>query len=237
MPEWIRALAATRPFGAGDRRGTANLIDSAARARGAACISTGSSVSLARPLLGGDYNSTQTRPGFHHETWYNPAPDGMGWGQDHLVLNPHGLQNTHLDALNHVAVDGTFYGGRPVTDAEQGSADVLAPDGLVTRAIYVDIPHHRGTAWADRPVDGADIDAALAGAGLAVESGDALLLDMGFLTWFRWIPLGTRDTGAWCVVLALVVIYRHRRNIEPWLGDSGRCNWPMFCAHAPRTTV
>jgi hypothetical protein len=62
------------------------------------------------------------------------------------VLNPHGLQNTHLDALSHVAVDGTFYGGRPVTDAEQGSADVLAPDGLVTRAVYVDIPHHRGTA-------------------------------------------------------------------------------------------
>jgi hypothetical protein len=25
-PDWIRSLAATRPFGAGDRRGTANLI-------------------------------------------------------------------------------------------------------------------------------------------------------------------------------------------------------------------
>ena len=179
MPQWIRTLAASRPFGAGDRRGTANLIDAAARARGAACISAGSSVSLARPLAGGDYNSTAARPGFWHETWYHPAPDGMGWGQDHLTLNPHGLQNTHLDALNHVAVDGTFYGGRPVTDGEQGSADVLAPDGLVTRAIYVDIPRHRGTAWADRPVDGADIDAALAGAGLAVESGDALLLRHG----------------------------------------------------------
>lgn len=68
MPEWIRALAATRPFGAGDRRGTANLIDTAARARGAACISTGRSVSLARPLLGGDYNSAAARPGFWHET-------------------------------------------------------------------------------------------------------------------------------------------------------------------------
>ena len=95
------------------------------------------------------------------------------------MLNPHGLQNTHLDALNHVAVDGTFYGGRPVTDAEQGSVDVLAPGGLVTRALYVDVPHHRGTRWADRPVDGADIDAALSAAGLAVEPGDALCLDMG----------------------------------------------------------
>ena len=179
MPDWIRTLAASRPYGAGDRRGTANLIDAAARARAAACIRTGSSVSLARPLRGGDGNTTADRPGYRHETWYRPAADGTGWGQDHLVLNPHGLQNTHLDALNHVAVDGTFYGGRPVTDAEQGSADVLAPDGLVTRAIYVDIPQLRGTDWADRPVGGADIDAALAGAGLALEPGDALILDMG----------------------------------------------------------
>jgi kynurenine formamidase len=179
LPDWIRALAASHPFGVDDRRGTANLIDAAARARAAACIRTGDSVSLARPLLGGDYNTTAERPGFRHETWYRPAPDGTGWGQDHLVLNPHGLQNTHLDALSHVAVDGTFYGGRPVTDAEQGSADVLAPDGLVTRAVYVDIPHHRGTDWAERPVDRADIDAALADAGLVLEPGDALCLDMG----------------------------------------------------------
>jgi kynurenine formamidase len=179
MPDWIRALAASHPFGVDDRRGTANLIDAAARARAAACIRTGASVSLARPLLGGDYNTTAERPGFRHETWYRPAPDGTGWGQDHLVLNPHGLQNTHLDALSHVAADGTFYSGRPVTDAEQGSADVLAPDGLVTRAVYLDIPHHRGTDWADRPVDGADIDAALAAAGFVLEPGDALCLDMG----------------------------------------------------------
>lgn len=179
LPDWIRTLAASHPFGRDDRRGTANLIDAAARARAAACIQTGASVSLARPLRGGDYNTTTARPGFLHETWYRPAPDGTGWGQDHLVLNPHGLQNTHLDALNHVAVDSTFYGGRPVDEAEQGSADVLAPGGLVTRAVYVDIPHHRDTEWADRPVDGADIAAALAGAGLVIEPGDALCLDMG----------------------------------------------------------
>src|SRR6266516_644461 len=148
LPDWIRALAASHPFGVDDRRGTANLIDGAARARAAACIRTGDTVSLARPLLGGDYNTTAERPGFRHETWYRPEPDGTGWAQDHLVLNPHGLQNTHLDALSHVAV-------------------------------YGDIPHHRGTDWADRPVDGADIDAALTAAGLVLEPGDALCLDMG----------------------------------------------------------
>jgi glycerol-3-phosphate acyltransferase PlsY len=44
-----------------------------------------------------------------------------------------------------------------------------------------------------------------------------LLLVLGLLTWVRWVPFGTRDTGAWCVVLALIVVYRHRRNIELWV--------------------
>jgi kynurenine formamidase len=178
VPDWMKALAARKPFGPDDRRGTVNLIDAEARARAAACIRTGSSVSLARPLLQEGF-STPERPTVLHETWYNTAPDGTGWGLDHLVLNPHGMQNTHIDALNHVAVDGTFYGGRPVGDREQGSVDVLGPAGLVTRAVYVDIPHLRGTEWADRPVDGGDIEAALAAANVSLEPGDALCLDMG----------------------------------------------------------
>ena len=82
LPDWIAALAASRPFGAGDRRGTANLIDAAARARAAACVRTGDSVSLARPLLGGDYNTTADRPGFRHETWYRPEADGTAASDD-----------------------------------------------------------------------------------------------------------------------------------------------------------
>lgn len=178
-PEWVLELAAAHPFGEDDRRGTTNLVDLDARARAAALIRTGETVSLARPLRPNDYNSTPERPGFFHEMWYRPAADGTGWGQDHLVLNCHGLLNTHIDGLNHVAVNDTFYGGRSVESAEQGSVDVLARSGLLARAVYVDIPSLRGTEWADRPVTGADIDAALASAGLGFERGDALCLDMG----------------------------------------------------------
>ena len=140
MPEWMRELAASHPFGADDRRGTTNLVDAAARARGAAEIRTGETISLARPLRGNDYNSTPEHPGFAHEIWYVPTPDGMGWGQDQVVLNCHGLLNTHIDGLNHVAVNDTFYGGRSVEDPDQGSVDVLARSGLLTRAVYVDVP-------------------------------------------------------------------------------------------------
>jgi acyl phosphate:glycerol-3-phosphate acyltransferase len=53
-------------------------------------------------------------------------------------------------------------------------------------------------------------------AGASVCAG-LLLLVLGLLSWARWVPFGSRDTGAWCAVLALVVIYRHRRNIELWI--------------------
>jgi acyl phosphate:glycerol-3-phosphate acyltransferase len=59
--------------------------------------------------------------------------------------------------------------------------------------------------WRLRWVAGASVAACL------------LLFVLGMLTWLRVVPFGTRDTGAWCVVLALVVIYRHRRNIELWI--------------------
>ncbi len=179
VPGWLRELAATRPYSAENGRGTLNLIDSAASARAAACVVAGTTVSLARPIQANDYNTTEDNPTFQHVLEYVDSQDGLGWGLSHLRLDPHGLQNTHIDALNHVAVDGTFYGGRPVDSPDQGSVDVLGGSGIFTRAVYVDIPAHRGTPWADRPVTGSDIDAALSAAGVTFEPGDALCLDMG----------------------------------------------------------
>jgi kynurenine formamidase len=179
LPAWVAALAASHPFGKDDRRGTVNLIDDAARARAAALVRSGKTVSLSRPLRGGDYNTTPERPGFAHQVAFRSDPDGTGWGSEHIVLNPHGLMNTHVDGLNHVAVNGTYYGGRPVDAPVQGSVDAMAPDGLVTRAVYVDIPALRKTEWASSEITGTEIQAALDGAEVNFERGDALLLDMG----------------------------------------------------------
>lgn len=63
--------------------------------------------------------------------------------------------------------------------------------------------------WRLRWVAGASISACVA------------LLVLGLGTWAGWVPFGTRITGAWCVVLALLVIYRHRRNIELWFSARG----------------
>ena len=71
--------------------------------------------------------------------------------------------------------------------------------GLVMVLVFVLL------VWRLRWVAGASVCACL------------MLFVLGVLAWLRVVPFGSRDTGAWCVVVALLVIYRHRRNIELWI--------------------
>jgi kynurenine formamidase len=174
---WIASQGGRRPFGADDRLGTANYINPAARRRGAASIGTGECLTLARPLVDSAAASGSDRHDYELDVSVVEGP--VGFATDHLELRCHGLVNTHLDALNHISVDGTFYGGRRAGDADLSSVADLATHGLFTRGVLADIPSSRGTGWveADQPVTGDDIERSLGDA--RFESGDALLLYMG----------------------------------------------------------
>ena len=54
-------------------------------------------------------------------------------------------------------------------------------DGIVTRGVLLDIPRLRGTPFVttDRPVTGAELEAAAQAQGVTIEPGDALLLHCG----------------------------------------------------------
>jgi len=179
---WVRERAAARA-GSRDRLGTARRIDAAARQRAAESVRSGRTLSLARPLRPHASARGDGRPGFAVEPYYVDGPIGLGG--DHLELDCHGHCNTHLDGLNHIAVDRTWYAGWAVDDPEGPSVADLAGVGLVTRGVFVDVPRLRGTPWveAERPVEGDEIDRALAAAGERFEPGDALVLHMGRDRW------------------------------------------------------
>jgi kynurenine formamidase len=176
---WLSELAGRARFGTGDRLGTAQLIDAAARQRAARSVVDGTAVPLARPLVAQASMRGDQRPGLRVEVFYTDGPVGMG--SEHVEIDCHGITLTHLDALNHIALDGTWYGGWAVDDPAGHTIVDLANHGLVTRGVVVDVPGARGEPWVDpdRPVTGDDIERSLALGGTTFEVGDALLLYMG----------------------------------------------------------
>jgi kynurenine formamidase len=173
--DYITNLLTEARFGTGDKLGTANLIDTAARRRAAQSVRTGECLSLARPLV--DIPMAGENHVFSLEVYRNEGP--IGFATDRVELRCHGLVNTHLDALNHIEVNGGFYGGFQMGDERLSSMADLARHGLVTRGVVADVPAARGQEWVtvEDPVGGDDIDRALGST--VFESGDALLLYMG----------------------------------------------------------
>src|SRR5438105_10697377 len=117
---WLDGLVERHPFGQYDRGGTANYIDDAARRRAADAILTGATVALARSLgtgvEPGSYDgllSVEVRQNQITTTMDgNPLVGGVvNTSSDSQTSAAHGLEKTHLDALNHYGRLGTWYSG------------------------------------------------------------------------------------------------------------------------------
>ncbi|MDR2253119.1 MAG: cyclase family protein [Bifidobacteriaceae bacterium] len=182
--DWIRNLGASAPHG--DRLGSLRRLGADGRLRAIAAIRTGDLIPLGRELVAGKSIRGDSNPAFEVRTFYSEEPvgtwpgPGSGTGTDHLRIDCHGIGVTHIDALNHTALDHTWYGGVSVRDQEVSSSWEQG-DGVLTRGLYLDLARLRDRPWVDAalPVTGAEIARALEGAGLSIEEGDALVLNMG----------------------------------------------------------
>jgi kynurenine formamidase len=93
---------------------------------------------------------------------------------------------THLDSLGHLFWNGQMYNGRPasavgqMTGANEGSIEV-AGGGVVTRGVLLDVPRALGVEWVahDHRITPQDLEAAESLAGVAVRTGDAVLIRTG----------------------------------------------------------
>jgi glycerol-3-phosphate acyltransferase PlsY len=91
------------------------------------------------------------------------------------------------------------HGGKGVATSLGAILAVQPWFGLLMLVVFVLL------VWRLRWVAGASVSACLLLFALGALSAS------GVLRWADW------QTGVWCMVLALVVIYRHRRNIELWV--------------------
>src|SRR5215470_3473319 len=192
LAPWVREIAtahdAARHRGGVQSRGSVALIDEAARLRGAAQVRLGKAVSLEREV--------ETRPArlaaghaaaeAEKRDWQRLGVAELPQGHHEVSLQVHvGIRGRHAhggDVITYDA-DGTWHGPIPA-EASQTDEDTMvnwARHGIATRGVLLDVTAARGTDWitAEEPVTAADLDAALAAAGVTTEPGDALIVYQG----------------------------------------------------------
>jgi kynurenine formamidase len=186
-----RELSNWGRWGDQDEVGTLNLITPEKRQRAAACVHTGSAISLAlelrsdRPQAPG---SGRLNP--QHvmvETGTDAAVQGArtAFSDDVLAMSIHGA--THWDALSHVFHHGRMYNDRPCTEVTSAGARANSivgyADRLVTRGVLADVArfHEVDALDPDHEVTAEDLEATLAAQRVELEPGDILLVRTGQL--------------------------------------------------------
>ncbi len=178
-------------WGPDDEIGTLNLIDEAARRRGAAAVVTGKAFGLGLPLseaegiqLGfveGRVNPTLTMVQVNQPVNAD-QPEWVCFSEDVLTLATQCA--THWDALAHASYGGVIYNGYPASTV---SADGAARSGIarmgtiVSRGVLLDVARALGRDVLEPgyPIMPADLDAAVELAGVDVAPGDIMLVRTG----------------------------------------------------------
>lgn len=176
-------------WGPDDERGALNFITPEVSAAAATLVSDGVTVSCALELAKTPAADNPT-PVMHFMTGAGDVSDqgrlrGLEATGDGFMISPHGMANTHIDALCHILDQGKMYNGFPASDVLSTGAmknSILAGEqGISTRGVLLDIARLKGVDWME-PGEGisvADLEAAEAAQGVTVRSGDILLIRTG----------------------------------------------------------
>jgi len=182
-------------WGEGDQLGTMNFVTPAHVERAARLVKTGAVINLSLPLNYPANLFGGLRSGYKHEMTVNRG------GRDDMLDNFALQGSSQWDGLRHIRYrEYGYYGGLQDEDIDgKGLLGIehWARHGIVGRGVLVDIDRYlkaQGRPWAPNQkysVTPDDIEACARGQGVALESGDILLLRTGWLTWHK----GLDDPG------------------------------------------
>ena len=185
--ELFRSLSSWGRWGESDERGALNRLGPEQVVQAAGLVRDGTSVTLSLPL-NTEAAPDNPDPAVHFMT--SGATDdtgngGLRFAMDFVGADYHHDGHTHIDALCHVAYEGSLYNGAPAEGitahgAPVASIEVLA-NGLVGRGVLLDIPRLNGLRWVEpgQHVFRDDLEAAEREQGVTVREGDVLLVRTG----------------------------------------------------------
>jgi len=184
-------------WGPDDEIGTLNLIDEAARRRGAAAVESGRVFALGLPLseaegiqLGfveGRSNPTRTMVQVNRPV-NAEEPDWVCFSEDVLALATQCA--THWDALAHSSYGGVIYNGYPASTVSDDGATrcgIHRLGAVVSRGVLLDVARALGRAVLEPgyPIAPADLDAACDLARITLAPGDIVLVRTGQMVHLR----------------------------------------------------
>jgi kynurenine formamidase len=173
-------------WGKEDQRGALNFITPERRAAAAQLVKTGEAISLALPLatIAAADNPT---PVTHLmvQAGFDSHDMDLPYAGDYFAIAPHGMANTHIDALCHVFWKGKMYNGFDAAEVGSHGARRCAIDvartGIIARGVLLDIPKIRKVEWLEpgERILPEELEAAERDHGVRVAEGDVLLIRTG----------------------------------------------------------
>ncbi|MCS7483139.1 cyclase family protein [Umezawaea endophytica] len=214
-------------WGIDDELGTLNLVTDAVRAKAAAEVRTGRSVSLAQPIIPSPMISSPFAPltvdasPVQHLMSYT----GIGVAADHVLVTNHHARSTHIDALAHWSTDDQVYPGVPraqvVTAGGVTHASTTAfAAGITTRGVLLDLAID-GPVPSGYAVTSRDFERAEEREGVKVGSGDALVVRLG------WTSLPLSDGRLSPGISMDAVRWMHERGVALCAADRGDAHPPL----------
>jgi kynurenine formamidase len=198
----FRQLSNWRRWGEDDERGALHHLTPEHVVAAARLVRDGASVTLSLPLAT-EAAASNPEPADHHMTMLADTDIGSGslrFAKDYVGADYHNDGHTHIDALCHVAYDGSLYNGRPQSSVDAGGATAdsieVLKNGLVGRGVLLDIPRLRGVRWLEpgEHISRDELEAAETEQGVVVREGDILLVRTGHA--LRLDELGPWDTAS-----------------------------------------
>lgn len=187
-------------WGPDDELGTLNFITPQKLVEAGTLIKQGKAISLAIPF---NSKGVQTGANLRYNPLHLMSIDG---GDQHIGRGKNGVRYaddyimmplqcaTQWDALSHAWYDGELYNGYPASSITSLGARKLSiervKNGVVSRGVLLDVARHRGVPWLPprEAIKPAELDEVARAEGLAVTSGDVVLVRTGWRAKFLAEP-------------------------------------------------